>query len=266
MFYGVDVQTLVEIGLTSNQAKLYLTLLKFGKLNVRSISYHSKVPRQEVYRVLDELQERGLIEKTIASPFEFEAVPINFGMQILISKKVEQVNAIQKKMKEILRESQSCTLAKPSEQKHKLVAIEGKARLMQTMKLEHKNVQRTADILTTLQRWLQILDFCLQDYLKALDRNVKYRVVIEKPRGKITFPENINALLAKSNFELRLSKEPLKINAAVFDENEATINFFEGKSLMESPIIWTNHPGFIQMCQDRFDRIWKSAEKYENIE
>jgi hypothetical protein len=46
MIYGVDVQTLVEIGFTSNQAKLYLTLLKFGKLNVRNISHHSKVPRQ----------------------------------------------------------------------------------------------------------------------------------------------------------------------------------------------------------------------------
>ena len=131
------------------------------------------------------------------------------------------------------------------------------------MKLEHNNVQRTVDIITTLQRWLQILDFSFQDYLGALDRGVKYRVVIAKPAGKITFPDNVQALLAKPGFELRLSEEALKINAAVFDENEATINFFEGKSLMESPIIWTNHPGFIQMCQDRFDRLWKSAEKCE---
>jgi sugar-specific transcriptional regulator TrmB len=216
-----------------------------------------------VYRVLDELQEMGLIEKTIALPYEFEAVPINDGIQILVAKKVEQVNAIQKKAKEVLQKSQSCALKPPSSEECKLVALEGKFRLMKTMKLEHNNVQRTVDVITTLSRWLQILDFCFQEFMEALDRGVKYRVVIAKPAGKITFPESIRVLLAQPGFELRLSEEPLKINAAVFDENEATVNFFEGKSLMESPIIWTNHPGFIQMCQDRFDRVWKSAEKYE---
>jgi hypothetical protein len=131
------------------------------------------------------------------------------------------------------------------------------------MKNEHDNVQRTVDIITTLQRWLQILDFCFQDYLEALDRKVKYRVVIAKSAGKITFPESIQALLEQPGFELRLSEEALKINAAVFDENEATINFFEGKTLMESPIIWTNHPGFIQMCKEHFDRVWNSAQEYK---
>jgi sugar-specific transcriptional regulator TrmB len=263
VIYGVDVQTLVEIGLTSNQSKIYLTLLKFGKSNVRNISRHSEVPRQEAYRVLDELQRMGLIEKTIALPCEFEAVPINFGMQVLMTKKVEQLNAIEKKVKEILLKNQSCILKPPSEEEYKLVELEGKARLKQTMKREHSKVQRTADIITTLQRWLQILDFCFQDYMEALNRKVKYRVVIAKPAGKITFPENIQALLAEATFELRLSKEPIKINAAVFDENEATINFFEGKSLRESPIIWTNHPAFILMCRDHFDKVWKSSQKYE---
>ena len=92
---------------------------------------------------------------------------------------------------------------------------------------------------------------------------MQYRVVIEKPLGKITFQENIQTLLAKPNFELGLSEEPLKTNAAIFDGNEATINFFEGKPLKESPIIWTNHQSFIQMCQDNFDKVWKSSRKYE---
>lgn len=263
MIYGVDVQTLIEIGLTSNQAKLYLTLLRFGKLNVRNISHHSKVPRQEVYRVLDELREMGLIEKIITLPCEFKAVPLNDGMQILISQKADQFDAMQAKVKKILQKSQSCTLETPSDREYKLVLLDGKVRLMQTIKLEHDNVQRTVEIITTLQRWLQILDFSFQNYLKALDRKVKYRVIIEKPAGKIKFPENIQALLAKVSFELRLSKDPLKINAAIFDENEATINFFVGRSLNESPIVWTNHPSFIQMCQDHFDKVWKSAEKYK---
>jgi hypothetical protein len=119
------------------------------------------------------------------------------------------------------------------------------------------------DILSTRSRWSQILDCCLENYLKALERQVRYRVVVEKPEGKITFSEKIQALLVKPTFELRLSQGPLNINAAIFDENEATINFFRGKSLAESPIVWTNHPSFIEMCQDHFNKIWNLAQEYK---
>jgi sugar-specific transcriptional regulator TrmB len=258
-----DIRLLNELGFTRSQARVYLTLLKIGETDARTLFKKANITQPEVYRALDELQEKGLVEKEITVPLKFIATPIHFGLQMLMSQKMQQCKETQKKMKEFLRKNQSCPIKKPPIQKHKLIMLEGKDRLTHAIKLEHSNVQRTVDIITTLQRWLQILDFNFQDYLEALDKKVKYRVVIAKPTGKITFPENIQALLAKPCFELRLSEKPLKINAAIFDENKATINFFEGKALMESPIIWTNHPGFIQMCQDRFDRLWKSAEKYK---
>jgi sugar-specific transcriptional regulator TrmB len=258
-----EIQLLTQIGFTANQAKIYLSLLKRGEMDGKSISKSAKVPRPEVYRTIDELQKKGLVEREISTPYKFKATPLDYGLQVLQLQQVQKCREMQEKTKEALRKFQSLFLKPSEEQEYRLMMVEGKARLVQIMKLEHNNVQQTTAILTTLQRWLQILDFCLQEYTEALDRKVKYRVVIEKPAEKIMFPENIKALLAKSNFELRLSKEHLRINAAVFDENEATINFFEGKSLMESPIIWTNHPGFIQMCQDHFDKVWKSAEKYK---
>jgi sugar-specific transcriptional regulator TrmB len=251
------------MGFTKTQAKVYLTLLNLGETDARTLYKKANMPQPEVYRALDELQRMGLVEKEISVPSKFIATPLQFGLQILMNQKMQECRVLQKMMKEFLRKKQSCPIKNPPKQEVKLILLEGKGKLMQTMKNEHDNVQRTVDIITTLQRWLQILDFCFQDYLEALDRGVKYRVVIAKPAGRITFPENIQALLAKPGFELRLREEPLKINAAVFDENEATINFFEGKSLMESPIIWTNHPGFIQMCQEHFDKVWKSSLKYK---
>jgi sugar-specific transcriptional regulator TrmB len=258
-----DMRLLTEMGFTKTQAEIYLILLRLGETDVRTLSNKADKPNPEVYRTLNELQRKGLVEKEISAPSKFTATSLQFGLQMLMSQKERQFKETQKRMKEFLRKNQSCPIKKPPLQKRRIIVLEGKGKLMQTMKNEHDNVQRTVDIITTLQRWLQILDFCFQDYLEALDRGVKYRVVIAKPAGRITFPENIQALLAKPGFELRLSEESIKINSAVFDENEATINFFEGKSLMESPIIWTNHPGFIQMCQEHFDKVWKSSLKYK---
>jgi sugar-specific transcriptional regulator TrmB len=156
----LDVRTLIQIGLTSNQAKLYLSLLKVGRLNASNVSKHSKVPRQEVYRVLNELQKMGLVEKIVAAPCEFEAIPVNYGLQILISRKFEQFKELQKITKDFLRENQLCRLEKMKKQEHKIILIEGKQRLMQIFRRQHDNVQQKVDILSTLQRWLQILDSC----------------------------------------------------------------------------------------------------------
>jgi sugar-specific transcriptional regulator TrmB len=254
---------LTQLGFTKTQATLYLALLKLEEADVRTLSKKVYFPRSEVYRTLLELQKKGLVEKEITAPYRFKATPIELGLQVLIDRRVQQCREIQQKTKEFLRKIQSCPIETPQEQEYRFIMVEGKERLLQIMKDEHDSVQQSADILSTLKRWLQILDSCLKDYEKALARKVKYRVVIEKPRGEIDFPENIKALLAEPGFELRLSRAPLKTNAAIFDGKEATFNFFPSKSLAESPIIWTDNPSFISMCQDHFEKIWKTAREYK---
>ena len=258
-----DIRFLTEIGFTKTQANLYLTLLKTGETDARTLSKNTGMPKPEIYRTVKELEKKGLVEKELTAPSKFIATPIQFGLQILMDQRVQQCKNVQRKMKAFLRKKQACRLEAPKEKEYKLIVIEGKDRIVQTIKLEHDTAQRSVEIISTLQRWFQILDSSLESHLKALERKVKYRVVVEKPLRKITFPENAKALLSKPNFELRVSEGPLMNNEAIFDDNEATINFFEGKPLGESPIIWTNHPGVIQMCRDHFDKVWKSAKEYK---
>jgi sugar-specific transcriptional regulator TrmB len=225
-------------------------------------------PRKQAYpnrkstEQLKNCKKRAWLKKSYP-PHQSISTPIQLGLQILMNQKVEQCKCVQRKIKTFLRKKQTCSIETPNKREHKLVVIEGKNRLMQTIKLEHNNAQKSVDIISTLQRWSQILDSCLESYLKALDRKVHYQVVIEKPLGKISFSERIQSLLSKPNFELKLSEAPLTNNVAIFDDNEATINFFQGKPLGQSPIIWTNHPGLIQMCRDHFGNVWKSSREYK---
>ena len=54
------VQTLVNLGLTVLQAKVYLSLAKSGVSTGRATAKAAKVASQDVYRVLIELQEKGI--------------------------------------------------------------------------------------------------------------------------------------------------------------------------------------------------------------
>jgi sugar-specific transcriptional regulator TrmB len=260
---GEQIQLLTGMGFTKTQAKIYLTLLKLEEADVRMLCEKTNVARPEVYRTLGELQKRGLVEKEIATPYRFKATPVDLGLKILIDQRIQQCNEIQAKANEFIQQLRKVKKDTIPRQEYKLIKVEGRERLKQILKPQHDRTQRTVNILTTLPRWLQMLHFCFENYEKALARGVRYRVILEAISSEIDKHENIDTLLKTKNFELRLSKGPLKTNAAVFDEKEAVINFFPSKSLAESPLIWTNHPSFISMCQDHFNTVWKKALKYK---
>lgn len=257
-----NVLLLQDMGFTKTQAKLYLTLIKLEEADVKTLCKNVNIPRPAVYRVLGELQKNGLVEKKICKPFKYSATPIQIGLQLIMMRNLHEFKELQKKTKKLLRNIQYFDGKRPQEQKYEIGFVEGKDRIIQRIKNEYDNVKKSVDNLTTLQRFLQITDCCLESIAKALDRNIRHRIVIEKT-SEIVFPENVYALLAKPNFEMRISSDRLRTNAIIFDQNIVTFNFYPSKSLKESPIIMTNHPSLISMCQDHFDKVWESSTEYQ---
>jgi len=261
--FDQHVSTLSELGLSIAQARVYLALAKSDNLKAHEISLICGVARPDVYRVLVQLEEAGLVEKQIGAISTFRAIPIQLGLQILLTQKAEEYRDVEKKTEEILKKFQSSAQNILQQQEYKLIVVTRKSRIIQLIRKEHDNAQRSVDILSTVQRWLQILEECLENYVRALERGVKYRVVTEKPLDKKSFESKVQSLLSKPNLELRLVRGPLDTNSASFDDREATFNFYPSKSLAESSIIWTNHPSLLAMHRDHFETIWKSASKYK---
>jgi sugar-specific transcriptional regulator TrmB len=256
-----DIHFLIDIGFTKTQAKLYLTLLKLEDADANTLSEKTNIARPEIYRTLNELQKKGLVEKEINVPYKFKATPIDLGLKILIDQRLQHCEDIREKTKKFLQNRRKVKNDMLPKQNFKLIMIQGRERLKQILKPQHDSAQRTIDILTTLPRWLQILHFSFENYEKALARGVRYRVILEAKKNEIRAHENIQALLKEKNFKLRLSESPLITNAAIFDDKEVVVNFFPSQPIAKSPIIWTNHPSFISMCQDHFNAIWRKVGK-----
>jgi sugar-specific transcriptional regulator TrmB len=252
------VQLLTRLGFTQTQARLYLTLLEIGRTDAKALSRCSRVPRQAVYRALQELQEMGFVEKVIAIPYEFKPVQICDGLSVLMKQRADEYHKFLKRIDDLL------LLLEPKkkvmhEKEPKFIMIQGKERLIQLIRNEHDHAQRSVDIISTQQRWLQILYFCLKNYEKALERGVKYRVIIEEIDNEEDLRKKAQILLAKPNFQLRLIHSSTKCNAAIFDGKEATFNFYLEEPLKDSPIILTDHPTFLSMYKSHFEDLWNKA-------
>ena len=254
---------LIQLGFTKTQAHVYLTLLEHGSATASALSKNADVPRAIAYRTLDELQAMGVVEKEITAPFKFSAVPLEFGLQVLMLRRLQQQKDLQEKAKEFIRSIKDHEKKTLEDNDYKFIIIQSRERILQRIKFEHANVQVNADIISTPQRLLQIMECCLEYYEEALERGVEYRVLLEKPESKFNFPKYLLNLMSAPNFKLRFSKKPLITNAGIFDKKEATFNFYPSKTLKESPIIWTNHPSFLSMFKDHFRNAWKLAIPFE---
>jgi len=263
MFSEENKKLLLKIGLTTSQVTVYSALLELDETNAKTLIKKAKLPSAVIYRTISELQKKGLVEKILATPYTFKATPLNLGLQILMVQQVHKCKELQREVKKFLLSNQSCLLNRPSEIEYKIRIVEGKEKILKTMKNEHNTVQRSVYILSTLTRFLQIIDCCFEEYEQALERNVTYQIIIADHKVEYSFQEFIQSLMVKPNFQLFFCSVPLICNLAVFDEQEATINYFPSKSLTESPIILTNHPSLIRMCIDHFRTVLKSTRKFK---
>jgi hypothetical protein len=59
----------------------------------------------------------------------------------------------------------------------------------------------------------------------ALARGVRYRTILDS-YSDVNLIRQMSALLDDENFEVRSVKMPLKINVAIFDSKEASLNFY----------------------------------------
>ena len=67
---------LQQFGATEREAEVYILLAKHGKLGTGQIAKQMKKNKGLVYRTLNSLERKGLVESTLESPTRFVAVPL----------------------------------------------------------------------------------------------------------------------------------------------------------------------------------------------
>jgi sugar-specific transcriptional regulator TrmB len=82
------IKALKEFGLSENEIKTYITLLKTGESSVQEIAKNAELPRTTCYHILTSLQQKGLIGTAVKKHIKyFQATPPKILVKILNQKK-----------------------------------------------------------------------------------------------------------------------------------------------------------------------------------
>lgn len=96
---------LTNIGLTNNEAKCYLMLLKHGSLIIQELSIKTGIHRVNLYSVIQSLEAKGAVSFTIKGKYRKQILPANpRSLMELIHKKQRVLKKAELKFTDIIPE------------------------------------------------------------------------------------------------------------------------------------------------------------------
>ena len=258
-----SIEILVELGLTHTEAKAYVSLLFLNTATARNLHTVSNIARQNIYQLLSDLEEKGLIEKVIAKPTKFKPIPADQAISLLLQRKKEQNSQLREKAISHFRNFEiGC--AKPAVlDKNAQFLLLSKS---ETSPLGHidklgkavNNAKKSVVSLITLPIFMkaQLMDEDI--WKKAVKRGVKLKFIIAR-RSNEKSEINLDPMLENTNnFEIRWTSSLPTAVVLLIDDNEI---FCRIGTNIESPVLWSSSSQFVGMVKDYLKLKWQSLKQ-----
>jgi sugar-specific transcriptional regulator TrmB len=99
---AADAERLVELGLTSYEAKAYLALVRRDSSAAADVARLARIPRQRIYDVLATLVEKGLASQRPGPPTKYAAVSPEFALERLVLARREEMDRLERTSREMI--------------------------------------------------------------------------------------------------------------------------------------------------------------------
>ena len=261
---GERIETLLELGMTFDQAKTYLTLLRAGPATAKVIAQVSKIARPDIYRIIPTLQKEGAVEKLMTRPATFQATPAAIVLPSMLKRKAEVQSKLKKKTKEFLGDFKNFHAKDLLEVDSEFAIVPEKEALIQRLKETLLKTQICLDVVTSQRRFsAAILEF-EGVYRKALEKGVKIRIATDRhvPLEKVL--GIVKNFTRDYHFEVKYFDNPPPTIVTIFDNKEVLVTLTAKAQFAETSSIWSNNTSFIALAQSYFENAWNRASILNN--
>lgn len=247
----------MSLGLTLCQAKVYLALCNFGVLDAKSIAKYADVPRPDVYRVVNELEKSGLIDRNLSRPTTFQALELDRGIDILLKKRREETEKITALTRIILTKKQEKKIKLPCDE-HDYVFLAGRAQIDERAREFTNGAQRFLDVVGPWQRFKHILTFS-ESIKNAWARGVKTRFIIDFPSEEALSEVFFDFYKKSSLCEVRFLPFPPITSMGLYDRKNAIVVTKPELGPYKSSALLICNPSLVGIVQDYFDILWMTT-------
>ncbi len=225
------IKVLTGLGLTIDQARVYLALVYLGPATAKQLSEESKIAKPDIYRIAPTLQKQGMVETLMSRPVSFKAIPANQSLSTLLKHKASEQKELSRKTEVLLSDLKKNPVKIHTNQASIDVAIiPGKEVIIQKIKESLLKAQITLCVVTPKSRFsASIVEFA-DAYRKALRKGVKIRIAAEQHLAQTKALAIVQTLSRDPNFEIKYFINPPPAIVTIFDAQEAYLTLIRNRS------------------------------------
>jgi sugar-specific transcriptional regulator TrmB len=256
---------LKDFGLTENESEVYIYLSKSCMQKAGTISKRLNMHKAQVYRILNNLRRKGLVESTFEAPMRFEAVHFKSFLDLMIKTKREEIDLLEENKEELFAHWNSITCVDcPVFRSGRFMIIEGRNNLysMFFQIIEKAKIEVLA--VTEALGLIQTVRMGLFDVLEKNKTKFRFLTTITKDNLRKIKPILERLTTINSNFTVNHVDWVSGIfpHFIIRDNDEAIIFLApEKESLMDKKNetgIWTDKPAVFYV-KSFFETLWQKS-------
>ena len=266
-------ESLKTFGLTDKETEIYIHLAKRGTQKTSQIAKALRANKGLVYRILKNLEQKGLVEVTLESPTRYVVVPFEKIIDIYVQSRREEADRIENAKDDLLSDWKKIDNKKPRPYQERFSVIEDEKKIFNKISQMVNDTQEELVSIITINALLKaekydILDAVINHPSRS---KIKFRYLTNVNKENIF---SIKFLLGKlgSVFSLKGKHPDLQDNIfprLVIRDNEEILLFINDQTQTESsPIdtaLCTNCKSIIQSFYGVFEDIWSKSSDIEDV-
>ena len=253
-------ETLSRFGLLKNEIKVYLHLARAGEMKAGEIAEAISLHRTETYRILRDLEKRGVVFSIFEKPLKFTAVPLDKAIDLLVDAQKIKIRLLEQEKSSLVELWQSMPQPK---------LANAKKELFQMLEGEQQVIMKANELLEKTEKEFQV--FASADYLAQLyysDFSDKLKKQANKVKVTLVTDNSLKSAYFMGQLEWlsesrRIVDEQGLPCFMISDNKEVLIAFHEGsevnssdaKKKFKTAAIWTNYSAFIKLLRLLFANL-----------
>lgn len=253
-------ETLTRFGLLKNEIRVYMHLARTGEKKAGEIAESISLHRTETYRILRDLEKKGIVFSIFEKPLKFTAVPLDKAIDLLVDAQ---------KIKIKLLEQEKTSLVELWESMPQPKVETAKKELFQMLEGEQQVLMKANELLEKTEKKFQV--FASADYLSELYYS-DFSDLLKSQADKVQITLVTDDSLKSAYFigQMRWLSESRKIAdeqnlpcIMISDNKEIMIAFREKdcnngddvKKKYRTAAIWTNYSALVNTLQMLFSKL-----------
>ena len=246
----VNINQLKTLGLSENEAKVYLAMLELGPASVMEISQKSGINRPTAYVQIESLKKLGLVSTQTKGKKQLFIAESPDQLEFVLDKELTEVKNKKDEFQRILPEL--LNLHRSSGSQPQVRFFEGKEGLLRMQEIVlRSNVKETFAIASVDQIFDVFPSHTTNYSTRRIKKGIKSRLIYTSSKGPI-LKDSDEKMLRESKF-IEEKRMPLSGDLAVYGDSVA-ITALTGK--ISGVII--DHPEIANSFRSFFELIWNS--------